>query len=315
MVQDLYPPLEPFAHGHLEPDGLHRVYFEQCGNPNGTPVLFLHGGPGAGCAPVHRRYFDPAHYHIILLDQRGCGRSSPIGELKDNDTWSIIGDLEAIRKRLGLEKLDPVRRILGINPGPIIRPGPSRPDQRPDFCAASSWQPMMRLTGSCIIWAGSSLRPLRNFFSPFAASEADDLLTFHHRNLCDPDPEIHLPAARLWSAFEAKCSTLVPNPEAVAQMDEPEIALSLARLEAEYFRKGMFLEEGQLLADLHKISHLPGIIVQGRYDVICPPQTAYRLHQNWPGSELIMVPDAGHSASEPGIIKGLVSATEKFKEL
>lgn len=314
MVQDLYPPLEPFATGHLEPDGLHRVYYEQCGNPEGQPVLFLHGGPGAGCAPVHRRYFDPAHYHIVLLDQRGCGRSSPNGELERNDTWQIIGDLEAIRKRLGLDKWV----LFGGSWGSTLALAYAQ--AHPDRIKGLILRGVFLATHDEIDWFMHHMgrffpEAFEEFFTPFTESESDNLLDFHHQCLVDPDPAIHIPAAKLWSAFEVKCSTLIPNPEAVAQMDDPETALSLARLEAEYFRHGMFLEEGQLLADLHKISHIPAIIVQGRYDVICPPQAAYRLHKDWPGSELMMIPDAGHSASEPGIVKGLVSATEKFKNL
>ena len=314
MASELYPSIEPNRTGFIEPDGLHKIYWEESGNPEGEPILFLHGGPGAGCVPAHRRYFDPDHYRIILLDQRGCGRSTPLGELKDNNTWTIISDLEAIREHLGIEQWI----LFGGSWGSTL--SLSYAQKHPDVIKGLILRGIFLATEDEIDWFMHHMgrffpEAFEDFVSPFSDSEETSLLAFHHSNLCNPDPEIHMPAARLWSGFEARCSTLLPNPDSVAQMEDPPVALALARLESEFFLNGMYLEEGQLLTDLHKISHLPGIIVQGRYDVICPPKTAYRLHKGWPGSELVMVPDAGHTANEPGIVRELVAATDKFRSL
>lgn len=309
---ELYPPLEPFGAGMLALDHIHTMYWEQSGNPDGVPVLFLHGGPGAGSAPNHRRFFDPTHYRIVVFDQRGAGRSTPLGELRENTTLHLIADIERLRKHLGIGRWI----IFGGSWGSTL--ALAYGTAHPACCAGFVLRGIFLCRQSEIDWF---LYGLKHFFpeawhafaNVIPASERRDLLAAYYQRLTHPDPAVHMPAARAWGIYEGSCSTLLPNPDTVAYFASDVVALGLARMEAHYFTHGIFLPENSLLDNVGKLRHEPAVIVQGRYDAVCPIVSADDLHCAWPEADYIVVPDAGHSAWEPGICAELVKATENFK--
>lgn len=308
----LFTEIEPYASGMLDVGGVHRMYWEQCGNPRGEPVLFLHGGPGAGAAPAHRRFFDPAHYRIVIYDQRGAGRSTPLGELQDNTTPHLVSDIEALRRHLGIERW----LVFGGSWGSTL--ALAYGEAHPERCSGFILRGIFLCRRSEIDWFLYGLRTLfpeawRSFAGMIPDAERGDLLAAYYQRLTDPDPRVHMPAARAWSTYEGVCSTLLPSPETVAYFASDVVALGLARIEAHYFSHDIFLPENALLANLHRIRHIPAVIVQGRYDAVCPIVTADEVRAAWPEAEYIVVPDAGHSAWEPGICTRLVRATEAFK--
>ena len=310
--RDLFPPIEPFETGRLERDPPHRLYWEQSGRPDGQPVVFLHGGPGAGASPEHRRFFDPAHYRIIVFDQRGAGRSNPLGELSANTTPHLIADIEALRERLGIERW----LVFGGSWGSTL--AIAYAEAHPERVTGLVLRGIFLCRKQEIDWFLYGMRRIfpeiwRRFAEAVPEAERDDLLGAYHRRLVDPDPEVHMPAARSWSTYEGACSTLRPSPETVAAFGEDTMALGLARIEAHYFKNGIFLEDGALLANVGRMRRIPGTIVQGRYDVVCPIATADEFARAWPEADYVIVPDAGHSAMEPGIRRALVAATERFK--
>ncbi len=311
---DLYPEIEAYATGRLSVGAPHVLYWEQSGNPEGAPVLFLHGGPGAGATPGHRRFFDPAHYRIVIFDQRGAGRSTPLGELSDNTTAHLIDDIETLRRTLDIERWI----VFGGSWGSSLALAYAQ--THPDCVAGLILRGIFLCRKAEVDWF---MHGMGHFFPEAAASfrehlpndERGTLLDSYYRRLTDPDPAVHMPAAAAWSRYEAECSTLMPSPDTVSALTEPSVALGLARIEAHYFIHRLFLEEGQLLDRIGTIAGIPGIVVQGRYDVVCPPASAFELCQAWQKAELFMVPDAGHSATEPSISSVLVQATERFKSL
>jgi proline iminopeptidase len=310
----LYPDLEPYESGLLELDALHRMYWETSGNPQGAPVVFLHGGPGAGAAPAHRRFFDPAHYRIVIYDQRGAGRSRPLGELAENTTPRLVQDLEGLRRRLGIDRW----QVFGGSWGSTLALAYAQ--AHPERCTALVLRGIFLCRAGEIEWFLYGLRHLfPEVWAAFAGAvppgERGDLLEAYYRRLTDPDPAVHLPAARAWSVYEGSCSTLLPSPETVAYFASDAVALGLARIEAHYFKHGIFMPDNALLEGVERIRNIPAVIVQGRYDAVCPIVTADDLHRAWPEAEYIVVPDAGHSAWEPGICAELVRATERFKTL
>ena len=312
--QDLYPPIEPFETAILDVGDGHRLYYEQSGNPSGQPVLFLHGGPGAGSSPDHRRFFDPAHYRIVIHDQRGAGRSTPVGELRANSTGHLIADIERLRETLGIAAW----LVFGGSWGSTLALAYAQ--EHPAAVKALILRGIFLGRPAEIEWflhgMGTFFPESRErFLAALPSAEQDDLLGNFHRRLNDADPAVHLPAARAWSMFEGGCSTLRPSPETVAAFGEDRMALGLARIEAHYFINGIFLPDNALLDRIDRIRHIPGTIVQGRYDVICPIITADRLHRAWPDADYVVVPDAGHSAMEPGVRKALVQAMEGYKTL
>lgn len=312
--QDLYPPIEPFETAILDVGDGHRLYYEQSGNPSGQPVLFLHGGPGAGSSPDHRRFFDPAHYRIVIHDQRGAGRSTPVGELRANSTGHLIADIERLRETLGIAAW----LVFGGSWGSTL--ALAYAEEHPAAVKALILRGIFLGRPAEIEWflhgMGTFFPESRErFLAALPSAEQDDLLGNFHRRLNDADPAVHLPAARAWSMFEGGCSTLRPSPETVAAFGEDRMALGLARIEAHYFINGIFLPDNALLDRIDRIRHIPGTIVQGRYDVICPIITADRLHRAWPDANYVVVPDAGHSAMEPGVRKALVQAMEGYKTL
>jgi len=290
------------------------MYWEQSGNPSGEPVLFLHGGPGAGAAPAHRRFFDPAHYRIIIFDQRGAGRSTPLGEIAGNTTPLLVADIETLRSHLGIERW----LIFGGSWGSTL--ALAYGEAHPQRCTGLILRGIFLCRSSEITWFLYGLRNLfpeawRAFTDAIPETERGDLLTAYHRRLTDPDPAVHMPAARAWGTYEGACSTLLPSPETVAYFAGDVVALGLARIEAHYFMNNIFLPDNALLDNVERIRRIPGIIIQGRYDAVCPIISADDLHRAWPEAEYIIVPDAGHSAWEPGICAELVRATEKFKPI
>lgn len=308
----LYAPIEPYASGVLELDPPHRMYHEQCGNPRGVPVVFLHGGPGAGASAVHRQFFDPAFYRIVVYDQRGAGRSTPLGCLENNTTPALVEDLERLRRHLGIDKW----LVFGGSWGSTL--GLAYGEHHPQRCLGLILRGIFLCRPSEIDWFLYGLRTIfpetwRAFSHFIPEAERSDLLTAYHKRLVDPDPAVHMPAARSWSVYEGSCSTLLPNPALVADFASDRVALGLARIEAHYFVNGIFLPPGFLLSNVARLKGVPGAIVQGRYDIVCPAISADDLHRAWPEADYQVVPDAGHSAFEPGIRARLVAATEAFK--
>jgi proline iminopeptidase len=296
----------------LDLEAPHRMYFEQSGNPHGVAVVFLHGGPGAGASPVHRQFFDPAFYRIVVLDQRGAGRSTPLGCIENNTTPKLIEDLEKLRKHLGIERW----MVFGGSWGSTLALAYAQ--HHPERCLALVLRGIFLCRQSEIDWFLYGLRAIfpeawRTFAHFIPEKERGDLLGAYHGRLTDPDPAIHMPAARIWSVYEGSCSTLLPNPALVADFASDRVALGLARIEAHYFRHGIFLPENFLLDNAPRLKKVPGVIVQGRYDIVCPAVSADDLHLAWPEADYTVVADAGHSAFEPGIRSRLLAAMEELK--
>lgn len=312
--RDLFPPIEPYRTGALRLDSRHTMYWEQSGQPRGAPVLFLHGGPGAGATPVHRRFFDPDHWRIVIFDQRGAGRSIPLGETADNSPAHLVADIERLRIELGIERW----LVFGGSWGSTLALDYAQ--AHPARCAGLVLRGIFLCRAPEIDWFLYGIRRVfpeawRAFAGFLPESERGDILAAYHRRLIDPDPAVHMPAARAWGRYEGACSTLLPNPDTVAAFGEERLALGLARIEAHFFRNFLFAGERDLVARVGRIRHLPGVIVQGRYDMVCPIASADELARAWPEAEFVIVPDAGHSAMEPGIREQLVLATERMKRV
>lgn len=308
----LFPEIAPYSSGWLDVDPPHRLYWEECGNRQGIPALFLHGGPGAGATPSSRRFFDPQAYRIVVLDQRGAGRSIPPGCIERNTTQDLVADIEALRKDRGIGKW----LVFGGSWGALL--GLAYAQSHPERCLGLVLRGVFLGGRAEIDWFLTGMRRFfpeawRAFAQHLPVSERNHLLAGYYRRLIDPDPAVNEPAARAWSRYEAACSTLMPRDEPLPALDGPDAALGLARIEAHYFTHGCFLHEGALLAGAARLADLPGVIVQGRYDMVCPPQSAHALASAWPRARFEIVPDAGHSAIEPGIADALVAATERLK--
>ncbi len=310
--RELYPPLQPYDHGFLT-RGEHRIYYEQCGNPRGKPALFVHGGPGGGGDENARRFFDPDGYRIINFDQRGAGRSRPAACLNQNTTWDLTADMEALRALLGVERW----LVFGGSWGSTLALAYAQ--SHPQAVSELVLRGIFLLRRAELDWfyqdGASNLFPeqWQRFLAPIPPAERQDLLAAYHRRLTSDDAETRLEAARAWSIWEGTTSSLLANEKLVQHFAHPDFALALARIETHYFVNGGFLEsEDQLLAGVDHIRHIPGVIVQGRYDVVCPIKTAWELAQCWPGASFRIVADAGHSAYEPGITHELIRATDEF---
>ena len=311
-VSPLYPEIEPYASGMLPLDAVHEMYWETSGNPNGIPVVFLHGGPGAGASPKHRRFFDPSSYRIVVYDQRGAGRSRPLGELRDNTTPHLVADLEGLREHLGIERW----LVFGGSWGSTL--ALAYAEAHPSRVLGLVLRGIFLCRPSEIDWFLYGMRSVfpeawDKFAGFLPAGERGDLLEHYHRRLVDPDPDVHMPAARSWSLYEGACSTLLPSQETLAHFGDDVVALGLARIEAHYFRNGIFLPPNALLANVDRLRGVPGVIVQGRYDMVCPIVSAHELAAAWPEAKYVVVPDAGHSAWEPGIAAAVVDACDRFR--
>jgi proline iminopeptidase len=312
--RDLFPPIEPYATGTIAVDDRHTLYWEQSGNPRGLPVVFLHGGPGAGATPTHRRFFDPAVYRIIVFDQRGAGRSTPLGELAANTTKHLVEDIEILRRHFAIERWV----VFGGSWGSTL--ALSYAETHPERCRALILRGIFLCRKAEVDWFLYGIRNVfpeawRAFVAGIPRDERGDLLTAYYRRLIDPDPTVHMPAARSWSIYEGACSTLLPSADTVAAFGEERMALGLARIEAHYFVHEIIPPAEDLVAGVDRIRRVPTTIVQGRYDMVCPIATADELARAWPEAEYIVVPDAGHSAMEPGIRAQLVAATERARRL
>jgi proline iminopeptidase len=310
--RDLFPPIEPYRTGRLKLDSRHTMYWEESGSPDGEPVLFLHGGPGAGATPVHRRFFDPAHWRIVIFDQRGSGRSTPLGELRDNTPEHLLADIERLRRELGIAQWV----LFGGSWGSTL--ALHYAETHPEPVSGLILRGIFLCRKAEIDWFLYGMRTIfpeawRAFAGFLPKTERDDLLAGYYRRLTNPDPRIHMPAARAWSVYEGACSTLLPNPETIAAFGEDRLALGLARIEAHYFSHHLFPPERDLIARIDRIRQLPATIVQGRYDMVCPIRSADELSRAWPEAEYVIVRDAGHSAMEPGIREQLVLTTERRK--
>jgi proline iminopeptidase len=308
----LFPPLQPTRSGMLAVDELHTLYWEECGNPQGIPVIFLHGGPGGGISPKHRQFFDPDAYRIVLFDQRGAGKSTPLGETRHNTTQLLIDDIEAIRNMLGISQW----LVFGGSWGATLALAYGQ--AQPQACLGFVLRGIFLCTQAELDWFMHGMRWFypdahKEFVSLIPPKERDDLVQAYAKRLFSDDAAVSLEAARSWSRYETRCSFLWPQPEIVEEAGGDVIAIGIGRLEAHYFLHHGFFEEDQLIRNIGRINHLPAVIVQGRYDMVCPPASAYRLHQAWPQARLQLIPDAGHAAMEPGTAAALVAATEQFK--
>ena len=310
----LYPEIEPHAVGRLAVGGGHELHWESCGNEAGKPVVFLHGGPGAGASTTHRRYFDPRHYRIVLFDQRGAGRSSPLGGLADNTTAHLVADIETLRQHLGIARW----QVFGGSWGSTLALAYAQ--AHPERCTALVLRGIFLGRRSEIDWFLYGIRNVfpehwRKFAEFLPEAERGDLLGNYHRRLVHADPAVHMPAARRWSLYEGSCSTLLPDPHMAERFGSDTVALGIARIEAHYFQANCFVGDRQLLQGVDRIRHLPSVIVQGRYDMVCPIVSADELARAWPEADYQIVADAGHSAGEPGIRSALIAATDKFRSL
>ena len=315
-VRTLYPPIEPHTTGMLPVSALHTLYYEESGNPEGKPVVFLHGGPGGGILPKYRQYFDPEQWRIILFDQRGCGRSTPHAELEDNTTWALVSDIEKLREHLAIDRWT----VFGGSWGSTL--ALAYAETHPEHCAGLILRGIFMLREKEIRWfyqeGASNIFPeaWEEYLKPIPQNEHHNLVTAYYQRLTSRDLQIRTEAARAWSIWEGSTSKLIPDPNAASQFGRDGFADAFARIECHYFvNKGFFDREDFLFQNIDRIRYIPAVIVQGRYDVVCPMTTAWQLHKAWPEAEFLVVPDAGHSVSEPGILSALVESTDRFAKL
>ena len=313
-MRDLYPEIQPYNTLQLAVDDVHTLHVEEVGNPDGVPALFLHGGPGAGCEPYHRRFFDPDRYRVVLFDQRGAGRSTPHANLTNNTTWDLVADIEKIRETLGIERWV----VFGGSWGSTLALAYAQ--THPERVRALILRGIFLCRPHEISWfyqeGASRLFPdyWEDFVAPVDPAERHDMLSAYHRLLTGTDELRRLAAARAWSVWEGRTATLLPDERVAAHFAQAHVALSMARIECHYFMHDAFLRPNQLIEDAGRLNGIPGVIVHGRYDMICPLQNAWELHHAWSGSELSIIADAGHSAAEPGTRSRLVEATDQFAD-
>ena len=316
-MRTLYPEIEPYESGMLDVRDGQQIHWELCGNPDGKPAVFLHGGPGGGIVPDHRRVFDPDAYRVLLFDQRGCGLSTPNAgaygaDLTANTTWNLVADIERLREMIGVERW----LVFGGSWGSTL--GRAYAENHPERVSELILRGIFTVRASELRWAyeGGSAHIFPDrwdaFIEPIPVGERGDLLGAYRRRLDDPDPEVRRAAAIAWSVWEAALLHLIPRQETIEAFSRPEMALAFARIETHYFANDAFLGDGQLLRDASRLREIPGVIVQGRYDMCCPPITAWELHKAWPEAEFVMVDDAGHAFGEPGITDALLEATDRF---
>jgi len=312
-MRTLYPPIAPYADGYLQVSALHRIYYAEYGNPEGRPVVFLHGGPGGGCQPSYARYFDPQKWRIVLFDQRGCGNSTPFAELRDNSTWDLVADIERIREHLVIDAW----AVFGGSWGSTL--ALAYGITHPSRCTAFFLRGIFLLRKKEIDWfyqeGCSKLFPeaWQQYLAVIPLEERHDLVAAYFRRLTSTDAQVRRQAAQAWSMWEGSTSKLIPDPVMIAHYGADDFAEAFARIECHYFvNRGFFDTDNYLIEQVSKIRHLPAIIVHGRYDVVCPVENAWELHQAWPEAELRIIADAGHSLSEVGITDALIEATDRF---
>ncbi|MFM9904672.1 MAG: prolyl aminopeptidase [Pyrinomonadaceae bacterium] len=313
-MASLYPEIEPFDVGTLTVSEIHTIYYERVGNPDGIPVVFLHGGPGGGLIPMYRQYFDPSVYQVILFDQRGSGRSTPHAELRENTTWDLIDDMEKLREKFGVDKW----YVFGGSWGSTL--SLAYAETHPDRCLGLILRGIFLTRRKELEWfyqyGASEIFPdfWERYRDEIPEAERGDFIAAYHKRLTSDDEQTRLSAARAWSVWEGSTSKLYPDKNLMDHWEGEHEALSLARIESHYFvNNSFFPSENYLLQNVDRIRHLPVVIVQGRYDVVCPISSAWELYKAMPEAELIVVPDAGHSVSEPGITSALVEAMDRFR--
>lgn len=312
-LRNLYPPIEPNDAGMLRVSDLHEIYYEVSGAPDGKPVIVCHGGPGGGSTPSMRRYFNPERYRIVLFDQRGCGKSKPHAELEDNNTWALVDDMEKLRAHLGIDRW----QVFGGSWGSTL--ALAYAETHPERVTELALRGIFTLRRAELEWfyqeGASWVFPdaWRDYLAPIPQSERGDMIAAYYRRLTGEDNDEQLRAAKAWSLWEGGTVSLLPSEERMQTFSGDAFALAFARIECHYFQHGGFFErDDQILANLDRVRHIPAVIVQGRYDIVTPMKTAWEMHQRWPEAELKIVLDAGHAASEPGIIDALVKATDAF---
>ncbi len=314
IMKTLYPEIKPFDSGMLAVSDIHTIYYERCGNENGIPVVFLHGGPGGGLIPMYRQFFDPAAYHIILFDQRGSGKSTPHAELRENTTWDLIKDIETLREKFGIEKWF----VFGGSWGSTL--SLAYGETHPDRCLGLILRGIFLTRKKELQWfyqyGASEIFPdfWERYRDEIPEDERGDFMTAYYKRLTGGDKQTQLSAARAWSVWEGSTSKLFPDKNLMDHWEGEEEALALARIECHYFMNNSFFpSENYLIENIDKIRHIPTVIVQGRYDVVCPSVSAWELHKAFPEADLQIIPDAGHSISEKGITSALVDAMDTFK--
>jgi proline iminopeptidase len=311
-LRGFYPPVEPYASGMLDVGEGHSVYWEMCGNPEGKPAVFLHGGPGGAINPNQRRLFDRERYRVLLFDQRGCGLSRPHAELQANTTWHLVADIERLRALMGVERW----LVFGGSWGSAL--ALAYAEQHPERVSELVLRGIFTLRRFELEWyyqSGASLiypDKWERFVAPIPEAERSDMIAAYRKRLTHSDRAVRVEAARAWSLWEGETITLLPDPLLSAPFGEEEYAVAFARIENHYFTHAGWFEEGQLIRDAGKLEGIPGVIIQGRYDVACPPATAWDLHRAWPEAEFHIVDDAGHAYTEPGILHALITATDRF---
>jgi proline iminopeptidase len=311
-LRTFYPEIEPYASGHLDVGDGHSIYWERVGTPGAKPAVYLHGGPGGGSSPSQRRVFDPARYDALLFDQRGCGKSKPFASIENNTTWDVVADIEKLREMVGVDKW----QVFGGSWGSTL--ALAYAETHPERVTELVLRGIFTLRRDELLWyyqhGASLLFPDKweKFVAPIPEAERHDLMAAYRRRLVDEDREVRLNAAREWSRWEGETITLLPDPAVSNAFYGDEYALAFARIENHYFVHNGWMEEGQLIRDAHKLRDIPAVIVQGRYDVCCPAQTAWDLHKAWPEAEFILVEGAGHALSQPGILHHLIMAADRF---
>ena len=311
-----YPDLPPYRRGRLKVSDLHEIYFEECGNPHGKPAVVLHGGPGGGISPFLRQLHDPQDYRIVVFDQRGCGQSTPHAELRDNTTWHLVADMERLREHLGIDRW----QVVGGSWGSTLalayaETHPHRVTElivRGIFTVRKSEVHRLSQKGADALFPDM----WEAYVAPIPESERHDLVGAYHRRLTGSDLAQQLACARAWSQWEGSTLSLLSDPKRVEEFGGDRFAIAFARIECHYFHnRGFFERDGQLLDNAHRLRGIPGVIIQGRYDVVTPMQTAWDLHRAWPEADFIVIPDAGHTATEPGIRDALIAATDRFRHV
>jgi len=315
-LRTLYPETKPYDSGHIRVSDVHQLYYEQCGNPNGKPVVFLHGGPGAGLDPDYRRFFDPEAYRVILFDQRGAGRSIPHASLDDNTTWHLVEDIEKIREHFGVEQW----LVFGGSWGSTL--SLAYAETHPERVRGLVLRGIFLCRPQEIRWfyednhGASAIFPetWEQYVRIIPEAERGDMIGAYYRRLTSDDEAVRREAAHAWSIWEASALKLLPDQKVIEEFTEPEMAIALARIECHYFVNNCFFETNNyLLEHIDRIRHIPAVIVHGRYDVICPVMNAWDLHRAWPEASLRIIPDAGHASTEPGIVNALVESTDSFR--
>lgn len=312
-MKEMYPEIEPYSTGFLQVSDIHTMYFEEVGNPKGKPVVFLHGGPGGGLIANYRRYFNPEKWRIILLDQRGCGQSTPFADLRENTTWDLVADIEKLREHLSIAKW----AVFGGSWGSTL--ALAYAIKHPSVCTELFLRGIFLLRKKEIDWfyqeGCSKIFPdaWEGYIKPIPEAERHDFVQAFYQRLTSEDPKVRKTAAQAWSIWEGSTSKLIPDSDVVARFGEDEFADAFARIECHYFtNKGFFTEDNFLLNNVDKIRHIPTVIVQGRYDVVCPAESAWELHRAFPEAEFHLIGDAGHSLSEKGITDALIRATDSY---